>query len=214
MAQTELGATKIAAQKRNISVEEYVEITKTKKWCNVGTHWVEKSNFVTDNTRKDKLSYKCKSCTHSKNPYATLKGRISTFKGKKHTAEAIKRMSERNKGKPSPMKGKKHSIIAREKISITKRKNSKKGQLCHSYKDGKLVERRGLRFSSKYKRWRFDVFMRDNFTCQLCNDSSGGNLNAHHIKSFSDFPEERFEIQNGITLCDECHKKVHSKKRS
>ena len=55
------------------------------------------------------------------------------------------------------------------------------------------------------------VFERDNFKCQVCG-KVGGELNAHHIKEFSEYPELRFEVDNGITLCVNCHKKIHGKK--
>lgn len=56
--------------------------------------------------------------------------------------------------------------------------------------------------------WRSDIFRRDNYTCQKCHQK-GGKLNAHHIKSWAKFPEFRFEISNGITLCVNCHKEIH-----
>lgn len=51
------------------------------------------------------------------------------------------------------------------------------------------------------------VFQRDNFTCQGCKQR-GGRLHAHHILAFSQFPEHRFDVSNGLTLCKECHKKT------
>ena len=68
------------------------------------------------------------------------------------------------------------------------------------------------RNSSDYKNWRMAVYMKDNFTCQSCG-IRGVELNAHHIKSWRSFPEERFNIDNGITLCVDCHKKIHRRKK-
>ena len=53
------------------------------------------------------------------------------------------------------------------------------------------------------------MFKRDAFTCQRCHDNRGGNLEAHHLNSYTDFPDERFVLENGITLCRECHKEFH-----
>ena len=66
-----------------------------------------------------------------------------------------------------------------------------------------------LRNSKKYKKWRLKVFKRDDYTCTHCG-KRGGNLNAHHIKSFANCPDLRFKLENGITLCKKCHKKEHS----
>lgn len=203
---------KIAAKKIGVSHEDYIERIKTEKWCTKCKSWKPFNKFNKDNSRGDKLATKCHYCTRSKNPYASLKGRDSTFKGKSHTPQAKKLISEKNSGKTSPMKGKKHTLETRIKISKMLRDRSKKGKESHSYKDGKLEERKGQRFSRNYKRWRFDVFSRDEFTCQNCGDNRGGNLNAHHIKPFSDYPELRFKVSNGITLCEPCHKKEHEAK--
>lgn len=67
--------------------------------------------------------------------------------------------------------------------------------------------------SLEYRIWRGLVFERDNWTCQTCNaKSSVGEvvyLEAHHIKSWSKFEELRYEIKNGVTLCNDCHKLLH-----
>jgi 5-methylcytosine-specific restriction endonuclease McrA len=62
----------------------------------------------------------------------------------------------------------------------------------------------------EYQNWRTAVFERDGYTCQKCG-KHGGELNAHHIKRYSDHPELRLDIDNGITLCKECHEAEHRK---
>lgn len=55
--------------------------------------------------------------------------------------------------------------------------------------------------------WRKAVFARDNYTCQQCR-VRGGKIQAHHIKSYTAFPELRWKLDNGETLCEKCHKKT------
>jgi hypothetical protein len=69
-----------------------------------------------------------------------------------------------------------------------------------------------IRQTSEYKVWREEIFKRDNWTCQNCQTRSKmGNrvcIEAHHLKSFKDYPELRFVISNGVTVCKKCHKEM------
>lgn len=79
------------------------------------------------------------------------------------------------------------------------------GELGANWQGGKTDINILIRGREEIKRWKILVFERDNYTCQLCGDKTGGNLHAHHIKRFSDNSELRIDINNGITLCDKCH---------
>jgi hypothetical protein len=61
----------------------------------------------------------------------------------------------------------------------------------------------------EYTEWRKAVYERDGYSCQICKDKSGGNLNAHHLDGYTDNPDKRILLSNGITLCDRCHKNFH-----
>lgn len=64
------------------------------------------------------------------------------------------------------------------------------------------------RHTPQARKWTKDVYRRDNFTCQDCGER-GGRLNAHHIKEWAKYPELRYEADNGITLCEDCHASKH-----
>jgi hypothetical protein len=66
------------------------------------------------------------------------------------------------------------------------------------------------RGSPEYKKWRMEIFERDEYTCQYCGQI-GYKLNAHHLYSYKQYKKLRLEISNGITLCQECHNNFHSR---
>ena len=57
--------------------------------------------------------------------------------------------------------------------------------------------------------WRNAVFERDDYICQCCNQK-GGALVAHHLYSYDIYEDKRYDIDNGIVLCEKCHKQFHS----
>lgn len=62
-----------------------------------------------------------------------------------------------------------------------------------------------------YSGWRIKVFTRDGYKCVRCG--SNHNIEAHHIIRVADDPEGKhiFDVDNGETLCKECHMKEHGK---
>lgn len=89
-------------------------------------------------------------------------------------------------------------------------KERRRGENSNFWKGGITSEYERIRKSSDSATWRKSVFERDNYTCQLCGDDQGGNLQAHHLKSFSDHKELRFDPDNGQTLCVTCHRKTEN----
>jgi group I intron endonuclease len=69
-----------------------------------------------------------------------------------------------------------------------------------SFKDGA---------TKKQKEWKESVYLRDKYSCQKCFNEKGFTLNAHHIKPKEKFPELMFDVNNGITLCNSCHRAEH-----
>lgn len=84
------------------------------------------------------------------------------------------------------------------------------GDLHWNWKGGISSVNKVIRNGARTKEWRKIVFERDMYTCQYCR-KKGGILHAHHILSFANFPESRFDLDNGMTLCKKCHHQIHRK---
>lgn len=88
-----------------------------------------------------------------------------------------------------------------------------KGEQSPRWKGG-VSKLRNERYQYEYIAWRKSVFIRDKYICQCCGAQNGNGLtvvlNAHHIRNWKDNESCRYDINNGITLCDKCHCKFHS----
>ena len=114
----------------------------------------------------------------------------------------IEKIIERNK--------REYSIKTREKMS-------KNHADFRGVKSGKWnfdlteIERELSKDRSKllgYLSWRSAVYAKDNYICQKCKNNN--ILNAHHLNNYKNYPEQRIDINNGITLCKVCHIDFHS----
>lgn len=129
-------------------------------------------------------------------------------KKRKPFSEVTKnKMSLAKKGKKPNNFNKPRSLFARIKSGqahIGNKNHNWKGGISKSYK----TERQLLMETIEYKLWREAVFKRDNYQCIWGGKEHGNKLNADHIKSWRDYPELRFAIDNGRTLCIFCHRKT------
>lgn len=58
---------------------------------------------------------------------------------------------------------------------------------------------------TQYRQWMFSVKNRDKWKCRIADINCDGRLEAHHILNWKEYPELRYEINNGITLCHAHH---------
>lgn len=126
--------------------------------------------------------------------------RSKSIIGVKFSAERRKRLSEAHMGVKMPPRSPEY----RRKLS-----EARKGQKSHFWKGGVSIENKLIRASVEFRLWREAVFARDNWTCQKCG-VRGTELHPHHIKAFASFPELRFAIDNGMTLCAVCHRQTEN----
>lgn len=85
---------------------------------------------------------------------------------------------------------------------------NRRGEKNPNWKGGLSSEYNKVKSSAKYNKWRLAVYRRDGFKCTWCGNNESGNLNADHIKPRFIFPELTFDVENGRTLCVDCHKKT------
>lgn len=115
--------------------------------------------------------------------------------------------SEFKVGQPSPLKGKKNPKGSLAKRGSGNPNYGKFREKNPNWRGGSAIQ--DLRKTQEYVQWRLAIFDRDGFACQGCREI-GGRLEAHHIQKWADYPELRFELSNGITLCRDCHKKTEN----
>lgn len=100
----------------------------------------------------------------------------------------------------------------KEKIRIANREKGKlhAGKNHWNWHGGISGWQKLLRGSIEYKEWRLKVYKKDRYCCQKCGKHCNRKtIVAHHIKDFKNYPELRFNVKNGITLCRKHHILLH-----
>lgn len=147
----------------------------------------------------------------------TRRKKSEGLKGYKRTEENCRNIGLGHKGKVL-------SPEVRHKLSVA-HLGKRRGAENNKWKGGITPLARAIRTHYLYRQWRSDVFTRDDFTCRDCG-IRGGRLHAHHsplpfsdiydkwqIKAIEDAENcaELWNINNGVTLCKDCHYKRHHK---
>ncbi len=175
--------------------------------------------------KKEKVYILCEECGISffKKPYEIKRnksnycspscgyiGRSKKYQGEKHwgtgkslSLEIRKKMGASKVGDKHYLWGKRLKRETREKIS-----KANSGENSGKWKGGITSIHSKVRKTIEYTDWRNSVYARDGYLCQVCGRNSG-KLNAHHHMPFAKYPELRFDVDNGITLGNDCHKLVH-----
>lgn len=142
-------------------------------------------------------------------------------KGSKMPDEIKKKISVAKKGKiPYVM-----TLEVRNKISLSQKGIPKYGGSRPNFR-GKnhpgWIEDRSLlkkysgseeRRSQRYRFWRKEVWLRDNFKCKLANPDCLGKMEVHHILPWKDYEEHRYKLTNGITLCHAHHPRKRAEEK-
>lgn len=153
--------------------------------------------------KRELISLKMKGRVFSKETIRSMSlAAIKRFETGKHPSLGVKRSEETRQR------------ISRAKISAGQWRGKSNprhldplnGDRNGRWEGGITAESAKIRNSDEYFQWKISVFRRDKHTCQRCG--SKRNNEAHHIKNFSTHLEDRFDIENGVTLCTFCHNPI------
>ena len=167
--------------------------------------------------------------SHIGKPQLKLRGVPKTEEHKKKLSEVAKKRFAIPQNNPNWKGGKPRCLCGKEIGWTSKRcsscwKSYNVGKNHFAWDGGKTPLNFQIRNSQKYRQWRADVFTRDNFVCVWCGYSRGGILEADHILPLSLLIREHeirtfeqsllcepiWNINNGRTLCRDCHKKTNT----
>lgn len=192
------------------SATKYATLIATKT-CKCGTIFrgLPNRTYCSPKCRKPaqpKPTYQCKECSQSfQPPYPNTKRTFCSLScrtayANHHRTISLARRQQLAERARLTFTGRRLTLEQRQQ-----RSHRYRGANSHFWRGGIAPINKVIRSSTTYAEWRATIFQRDDYTCQLCN-KRGGKLQADHIKAFSTHPHLRFNVDNGRTLCIECHK--------
>ena len=87
------------------------------------------------------------------------------------------------------------------KHKVAKYNNSKKRKKKKGYNNTKLYGKNDLFY------WSREIRMQYNYHCVYCDTSR--NLSAHHIFPKAKYKGLKYNLNNGILMCEKCHIELH-----
>jgi len=174
------------------------------------------------NNKENIIIINCKTCNSIIHVFPCLKNRkkycskecfniskkgIALFRGRRHSKKSRKKMSKIRKGRKAWNKGLIGFRLGEKRPGIMPI-----GENHWSWKGGISRNIHSTK-EPKYRAWRTSVFTRDKFTCRIADVNCDGQLQAHHILRWAEYPELRYDINNGITLCQAHHPRKRAEEK-
>lgn len=198
-----------------VSDETRIKISESNK----GKHHSEETKIKMSEAKKGKIGY-WKDKKHSEE----TKRKIGEAHKGKHLSEEHKRkLSEAHKGKKFSEETKRKMSEARKGMKFSEehkrnmsesRKGKRMGESHPGWVNGNY-KKQDERNDSAYQDWVRKCLIRDNYQCKICGEkyTREHKLVVHHILPWRDYPEERYNINNGITLCQAHHPRKREEER-
>lgn len=127
--------------------------------------------------------------------YCSVECRYESIRGKKLGDETKTKMSLAHMGNKSNT-GRKLTEEHKKNVSLSLQKEKH-----WNWQGGITKINHQLRNLQPAKEWNSKIKERDEYNCRIRNKDCKGKLEAHHILPWSKFPELRYKLNNGITLC-------------
>lgn len=165
---------------------------------------LKRAKVVTGSKRSDETKHKMSIAQTGKKRSHETRIKLSLLrKGTKLSEEHKRKIGQSHVGNKYNL-GRKISEQTREKM----RASAKKGCDSPVWVNGNY-KKQDTRNDSAYQGWAKQIKKRDDWKCKINNEECCGRMEVHHILSWRDHPELRYEVNNGITLCHKHHPRKH-----